>query len=77
MSDSAQCPLCERHKEASDFCSLHESARRNLEAAYGTWNKGYGNLTKEEYYEKVENLDETGRAVKEVIQHLRDKGAVI
>lgn len=73
-----QCPLCERRKEpASEFCNLHSTALTNLENAYASWNKGHGNnLTKEEYYAKLEALPETGRAVKAVIQQLRGKGAV-
>ena len=76
MPESDQCPLCERRKEKlSDFCGLHRQAMENLETAYSTWNKAYGSLTREEYYVKLESLSETGGAVKEIIQHLRGKGA--
>ncbi len=73
-----QCPLCERRKEPnSEFCDIHTPALTNLENAYSAWNKAYaGNLTRKEYYVKLESLTETGRAVKDVIQHLRGKGAV-
>jgi hypothetical protein len=73
-----QCPLCERPKESrSEFCNLHSAAFRNLESAYSSWNKAYdGKLTKEEYLTRITGLPETGASVKEVIQHLRGKGAV-
>jgi hypothetical protein len=49
----------------------------NLDNAYASWNKGYGNdLTKEEYFAKLEALPEPGRAVKSIIEHLRGKGVV-
>jgi len=73
-----QCPLCERPKESSSgFCSLHNTAFRNLENAFSLWNKAYdGKISKEECVDKIETLPETGQSVKEVIRHIRGKGAV-
>jgi len=70
------CPLCERLKEPSpEFCSFHNAALKNLEDAYSSWSKAYdGKLTREEYYEKLTALAETGRTVKNLIEHLREKG---
>jgi len=78
VSDMAdQCPLCERPKKSSsDYCNLHKAAFTNLENAYSSWSKAYGKLTNDEYFAKLENLGETGRAVKNLIRHLRKKGAV-
>lgn len=72
------CPLCERPKEpASEFCTLHSIALRNLQGAYSSWNKAYdGKLTLEQYYTKVSALPETGGAVREAIEYLRGRGAV-
>ncbi len=71
------CPLCERPKQSpSEYCTLHSNAHTNLENAYPAWSKAYdGNLTKEEYFTKVEKLGESGHAVKAVIRHLRGKTA--
>jgi len=71
-----RCPLCERDREPSkQFCSLHNSAFRNLEDGYGKWVRALGNkLTKEEYYDKLETMQDTGQAVREVIRGLRGKG---
>lgn len=73
-----RCSLCERPRDSpSEFCSLHDAALRNLESGYPAWNKGYdGKLSREEYFAKVATLPETGRSVKEVIQHIHAKGAV-
>jgi len=77
MSESDQCPLCERRKEqSSEFCELHRSALETIESAYSAWNKGYGDLTKQTYYGKLEGLNETGRAVKEIIQYFKTKERV-
>ncbi len=71
------CPLCERPRQPpTEFCTLHSAAHSNLENAYAAWIKAYaGNLTKEEYFTKLEKLGESGHAVKAVIQHLREKAA--
>jgi hypothetical protein len=73
-----QCPLCERHREpSSQFCNLHGEAFRNLDNSYSLWSKAYGGkLTREEFLAKVAILPETGKSVREVIEHLRSKGAV-
>ncbi|MFI5448563.1 MAG: hypothetical protein ACHQ03_02195 [Candidatus Bathyarchaeia archaeon] len=77
MSESDQCPLCERRKEqSSEFCELHRSALEKIGSAYSAWNKGYGDLTKQTYYDKLEDLNETGRAVKEIIQYFKTKERV-
>ena len=70
------CSLCERPKESSsELCSFHNAALRNLEDAYASWSKAYdGKLSKEQYYAKLTDLPETGRTVKNVIEHLQGKG---
>ena len=71
------CSLCDRRKmPGSEFCSLHNTALLSVEGAYSSWNKAYGGkLSKEEYFTRLSSLNQTGRAVKEVIEHLRAKGA--
>jgi hypothetical protein len=78
MHMADQCRLCQRHREpSSEFCGLHGAALRNLNSAYSSWNKAYGGkLSSEEFLAKVAILPETGRSVREVIQHLRGKGVV-
>ncbi|HMK82767.1 MAG TPA: hypothetical protein VK503_03540 [Candidatus Bathyarchaeia archaeon] len=69
-----RCPLCERQKEeGAEFCSLHQIASINLENGYASWRKAFDNLERMEYYAKIEQLQDAGTAVKEVIQHLRRK----
>lgn len=72
------CALCDRAKEpTSDYCSFHNTARINLDNAYSTWKKAYGgNLTKDEYFNRLEKLSETGGAARELIRYLRRKKVV-
>ena len=69
------CSLCERPKQSpSEYCTLHSAAHTNLENAFAAWSKAYdGNLTREEYFTRLEKLGESGHAVKVVIQQLREK----
>jgi hypothetical protein len=73
-----QCLLCERLKEpSSEFCNLHNVALARLVNGYSSWKKAYSdNLSKNEYYAKIEALPETGRTVKSIIQYIRGKGSV-
>jgi hypothetical protein len=70
-----QCSLCERPKESSsEFCSLHNTALRNLENAFSSWNKAYdGKISRKECLDKIETLPETGQSVKEMIRCIRGK----
>jgi len=72
------CPLCQRPKKSpSEFCDFHYAVQANLERAYAVWCKSFGdNLTIGDYYARLEKKDETGAAVKVLIQYLRNKGGV-
>jgi hypothetical protein len=72
-----RCPLCERRKEPpSDFCIFHRAALKHLEEAYATWTKAFdGQLKKEEYFTRLLDREETGRAIKELINYIRAQGA--
>ena len=70
-----RCPICNRTVEpAGDFCTLHNTALRNLEQQYLQWDKAYGgNLAKNDYYTKLLKLNETGPAAKNLIEYLRER----
>ena len=75
MSD--QCPLCERRKDSgSDYCVFHNTALANLDKAHSAWRKAFGEMAKMEYFTKVEAMPETGKAVKDIMRHLREKRVV-
>ncbi len=74
---SNQCPLCDRPKKnGSEYCVFHFVALVNLDNAYLVWKKAFGDIPRAEYFAKVEALPETGLAAKNLVHHLREKGAV-
>ena len=71
----SRCPICSRPREVElEFCSLHLAAIRNLEERFEGSRLALGeNLSKNEYFETLRNLAETGDAVKRVIDHLQTR----
>jgi hypothetical protein len=68
---SEQCPICKKKREEdSEFCSIHKTAATNIENTYPAWSKGFGGLSKAEYYSRLEKNPNTGPVVKEVIRYL-------
>lgn len=64
------CPICgvvSRGRE--DFCADHESAHKNLLAAFDDWKKAL-DITWENYLERISKNDNTGIWAKEVAEHL-------
>lgn len=56
-------------KQAQDrYCAYHEKALQNLRAHYDTWVHAYGNISWEKFLERLEEMQETGAWVKEVIK---------
>jgi hypothetical protein len=51
-------------------------ALANLDMGYLAWKRALGNITKSEFFVRMEALPETGQAVKKLIHHLRDGGAI-
>jgi hypothetical protein len=68
-----QCPICRRpNGQDSQFCSLHSQASKNLEMQYERWRKAFGEeMDRTEYFRELLRLEETGRAVMEVIGYLQ------
>ncbi len=64
-----QCSVCEKPRnEHSEYCSVHEAAKTNLEAEYANWFRAFsGAISKEEYFSRLLDLEETGEAVKRLI----------
>jgi DNA-directed RNA polymerase subunit N (RpoN/RPB10) len=56
-------------KQAQDrYCVYHEKALRNLCDHYDSWVRAYGNISWENFLERLEEKNETGAWVKEVIK---------
>jgi hypothetical protein len=70
-----ECVVCRNPGEPeSEFCPLHGAAIGNLEQLYEDWCFAFGEkLSRIEYCQRVENLPETGNAVKGVVGFFRSK----
>ena len=65
------CSICGRaSSNESDFCRYHQEARDCLQSSYELWRKASG-VSWEEYIEKLCQIEETGRWVLEVAEHIR------
>jgi len=65
------CSLCEDSVKDSGLCSIHYSAYKNLNDGYEKWFQAYGKtLDIEEYLKNIIELQDSGKAVKEVASRL-------
>jgi hypothetical protein len=66
-----RCVACNRVIEEpsnTPFCSLHAKAYENLVAGYVDWKNAYGDLSPEEFLERLKNNESSGRWVREVVR---------
>jgi hypothetical protein len=70
-----ECPICGTPRKAeSEFCSLHSDAMKNLEQQYEVWQVAFGEtMSRDEYYDRLRNLAETGNAVKRLVEYIQSK----
>jgi len=62
------CPICGR--DAQDkFCTYHQTAFDNLKEMYTDWEKAAG-LSWEKYIDKISEIEDTGRWVREIIEFI-------
>jgi len=62
------CPICGRNLH-DKFCSYHQTASDNLEEMYSKWETAAG-LSWEAYLDKISDLEDTGRWIREVIEFI-------
>ncbi|MHA2118665.1 MAG: hypothetical protein ACW98J_07075 [Candidatus Thorarchaeota archaeon] len=56
-----------------ELCRYHQEAFSNLKTAYEGWKKATG-MNWEEYIGKIVQIEETGRWVVDVIEHITQQG---
>ncbi len=62
-----KCEVCRREAEAdSSLCAFHKRAGESLRSEYKSWSEAYGELTWEEYLDRIIENGETGEWVVEV-----------
>ena len=62
------CPICGRDKQEK-FCSYHQAAFENMKKMYAEWETAAG-LSWDNYLDKISNLEDTGRWIREVIDFI-------
>ncbi|MGY5879545.1 MAG: hypothetical protein RTV31_04800 [Candidatus Thorarchaeota archaeon] len=63
-----ECPICGRDLQEK-FCSYHQTAFDNMKEMYSKWETAAG-LSWEAYLDKISNLEDTGRWIREVIEFI-------
>ncbi len=67
-----KCSICGRDAVDNDLCRYHLEALNNLRIAYDGW-KTATRLDWENYMEKLLLIEETGRWVIDVIEHIKQR----
>ncbi len=63
-----KCEFCEQEASAGSLCERHSLAEKNLLNTYKQWVQAFGELTWQEYLERVIENPNTGSWVIDVIQ---------
>jgi DNA topoisomerase-1 len=66
------CVICGREAVDDNLCRYHLEALNNLRIAYDGWKTATG-LEWESYLEKLVLIEETGRWVIDVIEHIKQR----
>ena len=67
-----KCEICGRDVIDGDLCRYHIDALNNLRTVYDGW-KNAANVSWKEYLVRLEQIEETGRWVVEVIEYVRQQ----
>ena len=68
-----KCAACHRNALAGKkYCLHHDQALSSLADHYKTWVAAYGRISWGDFLTKLQNMQETGKWVKEVIE--KEKG---
>ena len=70
----SECPICGRDKQ-EEFCSYHQTAFSNLKEMHEKWCIAAG-LSWEEYLDKIGEIEDTGRWIREVIEYITLQGGL-
>ncbi|MDD1776589.1 MAG: hypothetical protein LUQ65_00345 [Candidatus Helarchaeota archaeon] len=71
--NSINCIICNKEIPSGDYCKYHQEAYQNLKENYNEWLEAFGELTFDEYLQKLLANPDTGLWVKEVAENLAKK----
>lgn len=63
-----RCMLCVRKAIQEKFCKYHYEALQSLRDHYHVWKNSYGEITWYDYLTKLQEINYTGKWVKDVIE---------
>ncbi|MEO9363033.1 MAG: hypothetical protein ABI348_03945 [Nitrososphaera sp.] len=66
-----KCAACARESDGSGskkYCSYHTRALEQLKSHYDSWVEAYGDISWQDYLQRLHKMEETGQWVKEVIE---------
>ncbi len=71
-----KCAICNDLAREFNLCEIHLKAYENLKVSYEDWVKALNNkLSMNEYLEKILNMKDTGRAIREVAKYLLENNS--
>ena len=67
-----KCILCQEEAEAPDaqYCYSHNRALEGMRKAYGFWKNAYGDLSVEEFLNRVIELPGSGLKTRQIAEYL-------
>ena len=63
-----KCTLCVRKAIQEKFCEFHYEALQSLRTHYQVWKSSYGEITWYDYLTRLQEIEHTGKWIKDVIE---------
>jgi hypothetical protein len=68
-----ECRICGRDGVEIDLCEYHQMALNNLKTGFERWREAIGELTWEDYIERIYNLEATGQWIREIVEDIKSR----
>ena len=67
-----KCCICGR-EAATDLCSYHAQAEKEVRSTYPLWVKAYGSIEWKDFLDNVKRNPQTGQWAKEIAELLKER----
>lgn len=68
-----RCKACNKEANEKGFCVYHHGAYLKVMEAYKMWKRAYGELTWEDFLDRLEKNEYTGQWVRDILGIMREK----
>lgn len=68
VKTGTRCMLCVRKAIQEKFCEFHYEALQSLRTHYQVWKSRYGEITWYDYLTRLQEIEHTGKWIKDVIE---------